>query len=77
MDIEKFKDNYVPAMMGIVKKFNEIQSNEFAAIIRQNDYTKFQIVKHGLQQLQEAKMLLHEFPGCSICFDPKCDSDHK
>lgn len=61
MDIVKFKDTYTPMMMEIVKKFDEVQSLKFAEIIRHGDYTKLQIVKHGLEQLKEAKMLLIEY----------------
>jgi hypothetical protein len=61
MDIEDFKKHYTPTMMEIVKKFDEIQSIKFAEIIRQSDYTKLQIVKHGMEQLCQAKMLLIEY----------------
>lgn len=62
MEIEKFKNNYTPLMMEIVKKFDEEKSFELSNIIMGKDYTQLQKVKHQLELLQSAKMLIHEYP---------------
>lgn len=72
-----FIKSYVPLMMRIIRKFEEQESVRLSEIIKHPDYTKIQFVKHGIDKLQEAKMLLHEFPGCPHCFEFDCESDHK
>ena len=68
MEIELFKKSYLPMMMNIIKKYADNQSSSIAHIVLNGDYMQLLKVKHQIDDLSNARMLLQEYPGCDICF---------
>lgn len=77
MEIELFLKTYTPMMMGIVKKFSEMETNNICNVIRNGSHNQLLKLNNQIEDLAKAKMLLEQYDGCDICFDQNCESDHK
>lgn len=77
MDINLFLKSYTATMMRIVKQYEETETKSIVGMIESGNHMQLSDVMPRIEKLAEARMILNAYPGCDLCFEPNCTSDHK